>query len=588
MKYTLVCDSETKNWPKNKNLYYLGYWCLEKTDSSFKNLDELKIINCEERDDIKTKEDIKTINTLYYDLILDLSKFLNGFHKKNYSEKFWEIVAGPWLKVFLSIVHERFVSIQKVLTKEEIEEIILVNHSKEDYANDNVIDLENKASKNINQWNTVLYTIIYEFLNKKKNIKTLKFDIIKNDKNQKKTGKRIKNIFFLLLNKLNFLNLNKEDFFIYKIDLPLKYLTYLFFSLKQLPKVFTLIEYEKKKIEINLREKFDFKKKNTSEFESFVREILPFFLPTDLIENFTNLFSIAEKTDWPKNPKLIFTSLGYHDDEIFKLYLASKVEKNSTYILHQHGSNYFTGKNTLVDYGFSSCDKFISWGDSGNKKCIPLFNTKNIGIKIDKLFHGKNILFFTPKMSSQRKRPFDDYGKIIRDNIILEEILYKLNNDIKKNTILKLHSNDYDSEILEKKILNEIIFKRNEFPINRSRINNKLLKSSKILVHSGDGTAFLESLAINKPTICILQNLNWIREEIRDEYNELMKAKILFLDSEKASNHLNEIYYDVNKWWLNNETKKVRNKFCQKYSKPAPNSGISKMSIFFKEIINGK
>ena len=26
-----------------------------------------------------------------------------------------------------------------------------------------------------------------------------------------------------------------------------------------------------------------------------------------------------------------------------------------------------------------------------------------------------------------------------------------------------------------------------------------------------------------------------------------MKAKILFLDSEKASNHLNEIYYDVKK-----------------------------------------
>ena len=51
--------------------------------------------------------------------------------------------------------------------------------------------------------------------------------------------------------------------------------------------------------------------------------------------------TIANKTDWPENPKFIFTSLGYHADEIFKVYLANKIEK-SRYILHQHGSNYFT------------------------------------------------------------------------------------------------------------------------------------------------------------------------------------------------------------------------------------------------------
>ena len=85
-------------------------------------------------------------------------------------------------------------------------------------------------------------------------------------------------------------------------------------------------------------------------------------------------------------------------------------------------------------------------------------------------------------------------------------ILNNLNKDIKKNTILKLHSNDYESEILEKKILNEIVLIRNKFAIERSRINKRLLDKSKILVHSGDGTAFLESLALNKPTISLLKN----------------------------------------------------------------------------------
>ena len=84
------------------------------------------------------------------------------------------------------------------------------------------------------------------------------------------------------------------------------------------------------------------------------------------------------------------------------------------------------------------------------------------------------------------------------------------------------------SEILEKKILNEIVLIRNKFPIERSRINKRLLDKSKILVHSGDGTAFLESLALNKPTISLLKNLNWIREDVREEYNDLIKAKNSF------------------------------------------------------------
>ena len=68
------------------------------------------------------------------------------------------------------------------------------------------------------------------------------------------------------------------------------------------------------------------------------------------------------------------------------------------------------------------------------------------------------------KCHLKRKRPWDDYGKMIRDNISFEKILNNLNKDIKKNTILKLHSNDYESEILEKKILNEIVLIKINLP----------------------------------------------------------------------------------------------------------------------------
>ena len=58
--------------------------------------------------------------------------------------------------------------------------------------------------------------------------------------------------------------------------------------------------------------------------------------------------------------------------------------------------------------------------------------------------------------------------------------------------------------------------KEEKYQISRSILNKKLIKSCRIIVHSGDGTAFLETLSINIPTICILQNLNWIREDKKE------------------------------------------------------------------------
>ena len=590
MKYTLVCDSDIKNWPSNKELYYMGYWCLQKTKYSFYNLKNFKFINCEERNDLETNNDVKKVNDLYKILIEELSIFLNKYHKKNFSKKFWEIIIGPWTKDFLGIFYERYISVKKALTIEEIDNIILANYSKHDLSNYNVLDLINKSSNDINKWNTILYTIIFEQLNQNNKKKLLKNKIIENLENPKKKSDNklsFKKFIIFIMEKLSKRNLSKKNFFIYKLDLKFKYLFYLFFTLKQFPIISGENEYKKEKINITLRENFNFDKTNTSEFERIIRLKLKYFLPTDIIENFENLLSKVKKLEWPKNPKYIFTSYGYHGDTIFSFYLANKVEQGSKYILHQHGSNYFTGKNTIVDCGFSSCDKFISWGDPNNEKCIPLFNSKNLEIETNDL-GGERIIFFAPKMSPNRKRPHDEYGKIIRDSIIFEEALDNLSHDLKKKTILKLYNSVADTDELEIKILKEIVFKRNNFKIEKSKINKELIKKSKILVHTGDGTAFLECLATKKPTICLLDNLNWIREEVRKDYEELIKANLIFLNPKDLSHHINQVYNNIDKWWLDPNVMKIKKNFCEKYSNPHPKNGLSQISRLIKEIINGK
>ena len=102
-------------------------------------------------------------------------------------------------------------------------------------------------------------------------------------------------------------------------------------------------------------------------------------MPTACLENFQTLEQKLESLKWPKNPKVIFTSVGYHNDEIFKLYTANHAEKGATYIVGQHGANYFTNKNTVIEPGFDQSDKFFSWGNIKKRK-VTITTSKITGI----------------------------------------------------------------------------------------------------------------------------------------------------------------------------------------------------------------
>ena len=55
-----------------------------------------------------------------------------------------------------------------------------------------------------------------------------------------------------------------------------------------------------------------------------------------------------------------------------------------------------------------------------------------------------------------------------------------------------------------------------------------IYSKSKLVVSSGDGTAFLETITADIPVVALLSNFNWIIDEARKDYEKLIDAKILF------------------------------------------------------------
>ena len=94
-----------------------------------------------------------------------------------------------------------------------------------------------------------------------------------------------------------------------------------------------------KNIDYSLRKKIDLKKENLQNLETFIRKILPESLPTSIVESANNILKNLDKTNFPKNPKVIFTSNSYDFDEVFKFYTAKNVDTGCKYYIGQHGAH---------------------------------------------------------------------------------------------------------------------------------------------------------------------------------------------------------------------------------------------------------
>ena len=80
----------------------------------FKDIKKGSVLNYHWNDYVKFKKDYLYIKQLKSDLIISASKFLNKFHDKNYSRRFWEIEIGTWIHSYCSMMFDRWEILSKL------------------------------------------------------------------------------------------------------------------------------------------------------------------------------------------------------------------------------------------------------------------------------------------------------------------------------------------------------------------------------------------------------------------------------------------------------------------------------------------
>ncbi len=582
MKEKIITDFLNYDNKDNSPKKYLELPVFDKNYNLKKN-----IIFYKKWDNYSKKSKEKQEILRLYDYFLgQLTTFLNKYHNKKYSKRYWSIILGQWLFKFISPIFYKWNLISSLDKKKYIflQKEINSNHviplGIEDYF----------RMSNTNYWNHYIYTQIikHSFSSKLTMMKVGK--LIKNNERdliyQKLKTTNIKEKLSLYIQKfLNFFPQNKNTliFSTYMSNLQemkLNLLTNKSLLFYKMPRPYILF---KKKNLFNINRK-NLKKLKSSKnnLENFLSVEILKCLPSSYLENFDKIENLVNKIPFPKLPKKIFTTLGIYRSTLMDRYIARNVENGSSLILAQHGGYYFQEKKHFSSiHELNISNKYLSWGNIKEKKVIPIGVIKNLNFS--KKRSNKIIL-------EVRKR--NKYvGELKIDSGFLESKKYfdsmctlfsfLKGRKVTENLYVKLHptksfwqeKNQFLHHNPNLKFLDE----------NKNMI--KEINSAKLIIHTHLGTGHLESLAINKPTLILLvNNLSSFNSKSIIYIKKLIKTGIVHTTPESLLKKLESLdNIRIEDWWNN----KKRQNLLKSYSNDYGFFNKDKVSKL-KSIINEK
>ena len=531
--------------------------------------------------DYRTKN-LNLSNLLFYEILECIKIEINSIFKKNFNQKFYEIIIGSWLRKFIQQFIFKFQNINQIINKFNIQNGTIYDTNHFNFYISEPKTIENATIDNL--WNSCIYSYILSKLNHNIELDLIEVPEKNFDDNNflswKTTGgnpkgfvKIIRNFLIHLTNLLP----NNSNNFMYETGISFLTEKKIDLMFGQLPRVYpSKFEFNYSNFDKGLRKKFNFHKfikmNNENNYQNFIEIfnliilILDKTLPLTVVEDFDKLIKFSEKLNFPKKPKAICTSFAFESNEPFKFYIALKkfYNPNIKYFVYQHGGSYITRLDNSFYTECNTSDYFITWGDKTDitkKNNIKFVNFKLLNKKYFKNHKLDNFLILL-RSSGYNTTPYDRYSEGLDQLDLTIKLCKKFSTEFKKKTLIRAH---YAS----KNRIEDCIKDLDGFKIDYSEQNYfDAINRAKLMLFNHDSTGILEMFAINKPTLCLWAKGNdHLNNFVVDDYELLKKAKILFEDHEDLYKHLIEIWNDPLRWWYSDSVQKNLIKFVNLYTR---------------------
>ena len=115
MKKKLILTSLNIDNNLSKEKLLLGKWCINYENIYSQNEIKHNIIPFHWDNRIKLKKDYDYLEKLHAELLSSLKNSLNSIHELNHDLRYWQIILDPWLMDYISILFDRWETIESAI-----------------------------------------------------------------------------------------------------------------------------------------------------------------------------------------------------------------------------------------------------------------------------------------------------------------------------------------------------------------------------------------------------------------------------------------------------------------------------------------
>lgn len=555
-------------WDTSKPIVFLGEWCLLYERRSYWESLDGDLVSSPYKKPDAIEDAYVHINGIYEQVLLQLGRVLNEIHGKNHSNRYWRILIGPWLQLYLSAVYDRFVCIKHAL--DQYPDCTTIGLSEKSFVvPTDTLDFVCFLSGD--SYNLQLYSKIMSALGKdfpRREIvmpRNPQYGKLHGDSWGRRAISYAVKAYAGISARFSKTVLLRNSYFPAQVVLKLT------------ARNIGLILPNWNQMTPCPRFECDNKKRNVlrsieigdGEFVRCLSAMLFEDIPQCFIEGLPAVENDACE-QYPKQVKAIFSANGWYFDELFKHWAAMSADKGAVLLGTQHGGIYGGLKNMpSEDHETALVDFYYSWGwgrTDCRAKVLPLPATKLIGRNEIGADNGKEgILWVATTAPRYHFIEAPSLPVHFREYLVWQARFAKaLPPELMRGVRFRPHYEDHGWGTVEriKDCIPDIRIESWGVPFQVS------LKNCRLYVCDHFSTTFAEALAANKPTILFCNpETNKFRNEAQPYFDLLKQSGILFDTPEAAAAAVAAAHGDIEVWWNSPERQKAIQSFCYRYAR---------------------
>ncbi|MES2188893.1 MAG: LIC12162 family protein [Pseudomonadota bacterium] len=556
-------------WNTAARIVFAGEWCLlPRNKASWGSL-KPEVMGSPYEGSDWDRRSYDLITETYESILPALGNKLNVLHNVNHDHRYWRIMLGPWLQLYVSVMYDHFLYLKTAMIR--YPGFTTIGLSQESFVTP-VDTMHHVELAKSDPYNLQIYTNIMHFLGMRMPLKPLALGL-------SYTPHRPNRSFisrFLMRIAEGITNLCTTP----RITLHLQASYFTKKSLRKLvalhfgriwPRSSALDRCRAFSLDADKRKQLAGIEFEGGDFARCLLAMLPADIPQCFVEGFDALRQDARGKYWSR-PKAILSSNSWYFDEHFKHWAGTSAEKGSLLLGTQHGGCYGLLAHKLAeDHELAISDCFYSWGwtrERVNAKVTPMPATNMTGSLLGADNKRNGILWgatVEPRYVLELPRlpsAFPEY--MSRQMRFLKSLPSQLLEEIR----FRPHYEDHGWGIVDRL--------KQYFPAMRVETwavsFEDSLADCRLYVCDHLSTTYAQAFAVNKPIILFLYDRQTTRLSSQAEtcFIALREAGILFDTPEEAAHAVSAIYDDVEKWWNEPARQNAIQLFRDQFLKTSP------------------